>query len=129
MAFSREIRLPFLDHRLVELVFQMPSRMKISDGMTKAILRRTMRSVGLPAAITERHDKKGYPTPFTRWLRTFASAPARERLGALAVRGLADGSALQATLEQHVSGQRDHSAVLWRFLALEAWLRLFLDRG
>jgi asparagine synthase (glutamine-hydrolysing) len=128
MAFSREIRLPFLDHRLVELMFRMPSRMKIRDGVTKYILRKTMAAQGLPAAIVNRHDKKGYPTPLSHWLRTLAYSQAREMLRSLGSRGLVDGAGLEALLKRHADGHSDDSVALWRFVCLEAWFRVFIDQ-
>ena len=68
MAFSVECRFPFLDHRLVELIFSLPSDYKIRDGVTKYILRESMKKE-LPKEIYARRDKKGFPVPQSRWLR------------------------------------------------------------
>ena len=68
MAFSREVRLPFLDHRLVEFSLSLPSRMLFHDGWSKRVLREAMRGT-VPAAILERRDKVGFATPWTQWLR------------------------------------------------------------
>ena len=62
MAHSREVRLPFLQHDLVEFVFSLPSGMKIKDGFTKWILRRSMEQI-LPGNICWRKDKIGYEPP------------------------------------------------------------------
>ena len=68
MAFSREIRLPFLDYRLVELALSLPNAMKMKDGWTKWILRKVFAG-RLPDAITWRKDKKGFTTPQEKWFR------------------------------------------------------------
>jgi asparagine synthase (glutamine-hydrolysing) len=69
MAHSREVRLPFLDHHLVEFVFRLPEHLLMRDGWTKWILREAFRGV-VPEAITDRIDKLGYMPPQKRWLGT-----------------------------------------------------------
>ena len=67
MAHSREVRLPFLDHNLVEFVFKLPDRLLIRNGWTKWILRAAF-SDFVPGEITWRTDKLGYMPPQARWL-------------------------------------------------------------
>ena len=67
MAHGVEVRLPFLNHELVEFVFSLPSSFKIREGWTKWLLRRAMEDV-LPEAITWRRDKTGYETPQRNWM-------------------------------------------------------------
>jgi asparagine synthase (glutamine-hydrolysing) len=69
MAHSREVRLPFLDHNLVEFVFSLPERLLIRDGWTKWVLRQAFRGV-VPEPILNRVDKLGYEPPQQRWLGT-----------------------------------------------------------
>lgn len=67
MAHGREVRLPFLDHNLVEFVFSLPSNLKIHDGWTKWLLRKTM-DKKLPDEIVWRKDKIGYEPPQQQWM-------------------------------------------------------------
>jgi asparagine synthase (glutamine-hydrolysing) len=67
MAQSREVRLPFLDHNLVEFVFKLPDRFLVRSGWTKWILREAFRDF-VPAEISDRVDKLGYMPPQQRWL-------------------------------------------------------------
>jgi len=67
MAHSREVRLPFLSHDLVEFVFSLPPWFKIYEGWSKFILRDSMKDL-LPEKIAWRKDKIGYQTPQERWL-------------------------------------------------------------
>lgn len=67
MAHSREIRLPFLDHELVEFVFSLPANFKIRKGWTKWLLREAMKDK-LPPEITWRKDKTGFEPPQQEWL-------------------------------------------------------------
>lgn len=68
MAFSREIRLPYLSHELVEFIFSLPNEMKIHDGWTKYILRKSMHDL-IPEFITWRINKLGYQPPIETWLK------------------------------------------------------------
>ncbi|MEI7803118.1 MAG: asparagine synthase-related protein, partial [Bacteroidota bacterium] len=68
MAFSREIRLPFLSHELVEFIFSLPTEMKINNGWTKFILRKSMEEI-IPGSIAWRIDKLGYQPPINSWLQ------------------------------------------------------------
>src|SRR6185436_7453762 len=67
MAHSREIRLPFLDHELVEFIFSLPANFKIRSGWTKWLLRQTMKDE-LPNEIVWRKDKTGFEPPQQQWL-------------------------------------------------------------
>ena len=68
MAHSREVRLPFLDHNLVEFVFKLPDRFLVRDGWTKWIAREAFRDF-VPPEISNRVDKLGYMPPQDRWLQ------------------------------------------------------------
>jgi asparagine synthase (glutamine-hydrolysing) len=69
MAHSREVRLPFLSHKLVEFVFSLPNEFKINKGWTKFILRTAMQPT-LPRSINWRVDKIGYEPPQAQWLKS-----------------------------------------------------------
>ena len=67
MAHGRELRLPFLSHQLVKFIFSLPSTLKMHEGFTKYILRKTMNGV-LPNEIVWRKDKVGYEPPQKQWM-------------------------------------------------------------
>jgi asparagine synthase (glutamine-hydrolysing) len=69
MANSIEVRLPFLDHHLVEYVFSLPMTHVYSQGKTKYILRESMKNV-LPDSIYNRTDKIGFAPPQDSWMKT-----------------------------------------------------------
>jgi asparagine synthase (glutamine-hydrolysing) len=128
MAFGREVRLPYLDHRLVELAFSLPAPMKLHDGWTKRVLRQAMRAY-LPDAVRLRRDKIGYAPPQARWLRgplaewaadTFASQP-------FADRGWYDPASVRSMWSAFRAGDDRPEADLWRFLSVEGWARRFVD--
>jgi asparagine synthase (glutamine-hydrolysing) len=68
MAHSREVRLPFLNHELVAFVFSLPSSLKIRQGWSKWLLRKSMEN-NLPSAIVWRKEKVGFEPPQQTWMR------------------------------------------------------------
>jgi len=67
MAHAVEVRLPFLEHRLVEFLFSLPPDLKIHNGWTKWLLRRTVEKM-LPNQIVWRKDKIGFEPPQKKWM-------------------------------------------------------------
>jgi asparagine synthase (glutamine-hydrolysing) len=68
MAFSREARLPFLSHKLVEFSFSLPNHLKVDGGWTKYLMRVALKDL-MPDKITWRKDKIGYETPQYTWMK------------------------------------------------------------
>lgn len=68
MSWSREIRLPFLDYRLVELLLSLGPQWKLRDGWTKWVFRKAMEDY-LPQSIVWRKDKQGFTLPHGEWLK------------------------------------------------------------
>jgi asparagine synthase (glutamine-hydrolysing) len=128
MAHSVEARLPFLDHRLVELCFALPASARIENGRTKAILRAALRD-RLPQAIVERRDKIGFQTPETAWLRGELRSVVADVVGSssLAERGYVKPARLREIAHAHAEGDDTHTSDLWRCVNLELWLRRFVD--
>jgi asparagine synthase (glutamine-hydrolysing) len=120
MAFSIESRVPFLDHRLVDLCFAMPNEHKIYRGETKRVLRAAMRGI-VPDPVLDRKDKTGFITPgHIAWLR-----------GALS--HLIDGdwkdldwaidrTALNEVLSAYKRGDNSNALFVWRLAMLRAFL-------
>ncbi|MES1224461.1 MAG: asparagine synthase-related protein, partial [Bacteroidota bacterium] len=71
MAHGCEVRLPFLDHNLVEFIFSLPADFKIRQGWTKWILRKSVNEK-LPADITWRKNKVGFEPPQRQWMQNIA---------------------------------------------------------
>jgi len=118
MANSLEVRSPLLDHKLMELVAQMPSDIKLNNGQGKYIFKRALRTV-LPESILAR-PKQGFALPVAEWfrgeLREFAHRAlfqARDEL--------LNGAFLMRCWNQHQRGQRDWSPLLWSALMFRTW--------
>ncbi|MEP2026288.1 MAG: asparagine synthase (glutamine-hydrolyzing) [Reichenbachiella sp.] len=78
MANSLEVRVPFLDHELVDFVFRLPEEMKINGSFRKRILQDTYRSI-LPSELYNR-PKKGFEIPLLDWLKTSLKNELNENL-------------------------------------------------
>jgi asparagine synthase (glutamine-hydrolysing) len=128
MAHSLEARVPFLDYRLVELVFSLGSAELIDHGRTKAVLRRALDSL-LPPLVRDRVDKLGFVTPEGRWLRGPLGELAADVFASrsFADRGFVDAAAARRRLERHRRGELEAGFELWRALNLELWARSYLD--
>lgn len=129
MAASREVRLPYLDHRLVEYVFSIPSAQIMRGATTKHILRAAAKGL-IPDAIGGRRDKQGYAPPEAAWLAGPLRAWATEVLQSpeFAARPWTDASRIQRFWEQFLAGRRGLHGKIWRWLSLEYWARVYLDR-
>jgi asparagine synthase (glutamine-hydrolysing) len=122
MAHSLEIRCPFLDRRVVELAFRIPSR-RHQQGTTGKVLLRKLAARRLPAG-TAHLPKRGFTVPIGAWIRGPYAARYREEVLSpnARVRGLLDVSCLDRWFEEHRMGTADHSYSLWAIWVLERWL-------
>lgn len=125
MAQSIENRPPFLDHELVELAFQVPSRLKIRDGEVKWILRQIAHQV-LPETIAQR-KKLGFTVPLDEWFKGGLRDYSHDLLlgNDSFVGTYLDRDFVAALLRDHRSGRRNEEMRLWNLLGLEVWHRCF----
>ena len=123
MAHSLEVRVPLLDHRLVEWASSLPPGLKLRGGTGKYIFKKTLEP-DLPHDVLYR-AKMGFRVPLAAWLRGPLAQRAREalRTGAIAECGYFEPAMLDRLMRQHASGRHDHSATLWSLLTLDAFLR------
>lgn len=121
MACGVEVRVPFLDHELVEAAFSIDSRVIFAGGERKALLKRTA-SAWLPDEVLTAR-KQGFGAPLGPWMRAGLSHLARRALpdGSLVGRGVLDGSAVPGFLES--ARPKD----VWLLLVAELWARRWLD--
>ena len=121
MAHSLEVRVPLLDHRVVESAWALPLDMRIRAGRTKWPLRAVL-ARRVPPALTER-PKRGFAQPIGAWLRGPLRGWAGDLLSAasLDATGLVHVAPVQRLWREHLSGRTDHHAALWTVLVLQAW--------
>jgi asparagine synthase (glutamine-hydrolysing) len=129
MAFSLEARLPFLDFRLVEYIFSLPSDLKIKEGVTKVVLRNAMRGT-LPEEVRNRYDKMGFVTPEDIWFRTVLKNKIYEIISSksFAERGYFVLDRVKEAFEGYCKGKKSIGSTIWRWVNLELWFRTFIDR-
>jgi asparagine synthase (glutamine-hydrolysing) len=122
MAHSIEIRLPFLDYRLVEFGIRLPPSARVAAGETKRVLRQHLRGVG-HHEIADRGDKKGFPTPAIDWLAADGGRILREVLLDRDARtsAIVDARALERAIARHAGGRHTAGEALYALLATELW--------
>ncbi len=122
MAASLEARCPFLDHRMVEFAWRLPSAVKVREGQGKWLLRRILRRY-LPKKLYER-PKQGFNVPIGTWLTGPLHGWARELLDAPRIRrdGFLDARQVESCWQEHQSGRADRARELWAILMVQAWL-------
>ena len=127
MATSLEARVPFLDHRMVDFAFSLPSEWKWGDGRGKKILRDAF-GPGLPPSVLAR-PKAGFPVPLARWFREDLREFVADTLLSESVgrRGVLNPAAVRRVVEDHAAGRRDYRREIWTLLNLELWYRIFID--
>ncbi len=127
MAASLELRVPFLDHRFLELAATMPSKYRNKNFQSKYILKKAMEPY-LDNEILYR-KKQGFPTPLAIMFQGDLKDYVKDIiLSTQAInRGYFDLKEINEIFDQHVKGVRDHHKILWQLLVLELWHREFID--
>lgn len=125
MAASLELRPPFLDHRLVELAFSLPSRLKVRGRTTKWVVKEVARR-HLPPEIVDRR-KVGFRVPLDAWFRGELESMAWDLLTSSnsIVSSLMDSRPVRQLLERHRSGRANEEMRIWTLLCLEVWHDVF----
>jgi asparagine synthase (glutamine-hydrolysing) len=123
MAASLELRPPFLDHRVAELAFSLPSNVKVRGGTTKWVVKEVARQ-HLPADVVDR-PKSGFKVPLDAWFRDGLKDMAFDLLTGPSsfVGATFDRAAVAKLLDGHSSGDRNEQPRIWTLLSLEVWHR------
>jgi asparagine synthase (glutamine-hydrolysing) len=129
-AFGMENFLPFLDHRLVEFMFRVPTALKYDAGVSKRLLRLAMKGV-MPEETRTRVKKTGWNAPAHRWF----AGPGRDQLlemihsSEFRARGIYNLAEVERLLAEHHEittrglNRENHMMFLWQLVNLELWLR------
>jgi asparagine synthase (glutamine-hydrolysing) len=127
MANSVELRVPLLDHVLLEFAASLPPNFKLRGLSSKYILKKAL-SKNIPRAIRNR-KKAGFPVPYRSWLQhdlkdlVWGVLTDRKTIN----RGYFRREAIEALLEANSNG-RDYSKEIFALLSLELWQRAFLEQ-
>lgn len=128
MAWSLELRVPFLDPELVRLAFRIPFRQKLNRHGTKQILRHAFADL-----IPEENrliPKKGFNLPLGAWMRTRFDRYFDELLPRDYVEreGIFNHAAIARLREEHRRGERDNGYELFAILIFDTWYRKYITR-
>jgi asparagine synthase (glutamine-hydrolysing) len=126
MAHSLEVRVPLLDHKLVEFAATIPPEMNLGGGGGKLLFKKAMRGI-LPDAVIDR-PKRGFAVPLASWFRGEMEGFARDVLLSRRCkeRGILNVSYVEHLLDLHRRG-RPLDFQLWTLIAFEMWCRTFVD--
>jgi asparagine synthase (glutamine-hydrolysing) len=121
MAVALEARVPFLDHKLVELILPQSQAVKIGAGSPKRLLKEALTGV-LPDQILQR-PKQGFPAPVAQWFRTITPAAVRTRIMDMELvrDGFLDRGEIEALLHECDRGWTSGSVRLWLLFNLAYW--------
>ncbi len=128
MAFGIELRIPFLDHRLIEFALSLPPSFYFLDGLTKGIVRRALN--GVMDKDVRLAQKRSIQAPQGQWLR---EEPMRSYLVDLiesrefSERGIFDVPKCRAAYEKFCAGAFENSFFVWQWINVEEWFRTFID--
>ncbi len=127
MANSLEVRVPLLDHRLVELAASIPAATKVQGNTTKHIMKNAFRDF-LPQSVIDRR-KQGFGIPLNLWMQKELTEFTREILLDPCVkrRGILNHKTVERMLKATSAKKCNYARELWTILMLELWCRQFLD--
>jgi asparagine synthase (glutamine-hydrolysing) len=126
MAKSLELRVPFLDHRILEFAARLPTSRKLRGFQTKHLLKQALQAQ-VPEEIRKR-KKTGFPVPYERWLADASLGSVRDLLldEAAVGRGYFQRREIEALLDRNAR-QGDLPREIFGLVVLELWHRLFVD--
>ena len=121
MKKALEVRVPFLDHRVVELAFQMPGSMKLRGLKRKYILLETFKDL-LPPSLLHR-PKQGFEVPISAWLKKDLNYMLEEYLSpqVLKEQSIFNPEVVEGLKRDHLQNRRDTSWLLWNLIVFQFW--------
>lgn len=126
MSTSLEVRVPFLDHELIEFTGKLPGWFKLKGFTTKYILRQAIRGL-VPDQVVNR-GKQGYSLPVKNLLRGQLRPLMEDLLPASPlVLDFLEPAQVRRLMDQHLAGTHNHNHVLWALINAALWHRRFLE--
>jgi asparagine synthase (glutamine-hydrolysing) len=125
MAASIELRVPFLDYRLVELATSFPSSYKIKNGSGKYILKKSVKDI-LPNEIINR-KKMGFPVPVNDWFSKELFPAIHQLLKDSQVSDWININSIEIILKRHLNGSEDNGKLIMSLLVFAMWEKTYLN--
>ena len=127
MSVSLEGREPFLDHRLIEFVAQLPEELKIKNGDKKYLLKQIVHEY-VPKELMER-PKMGFGIPVFNWLRNDLKYYAEEYMSEkdFAKHGLFKKEGIQNIMLRFYKGDKNYDSLFWYLLMFQMWYKKWMD--
>lgn len=127
MQNGLEVRVPFLDHQVVELAFSIPGHLKLRGGETKYLLKKAFQDL-LPKELRGR-PKAGFEIPISQWLRGDLSFLVQEYLSREKIRsqGIFVPEAIERLIRDHMNRRRDTAWMLWSLIVFGYWFDTYID--
>ena len=127
MHHALEVRVPFIDHKLMEFCATIPPKMKMKRMQKKHLLKKAVRDL-LPADVI-RHRKQGFVGPMTQWLkedlREYVKTTLSDRN--LKRHGLLNAGMVQQVLKEHLAGKEIHDTLIWSILIFQKWYDMYIE--
>ncbi len=130
MAYSKELRLPFLDKRLIELGLSLPLELLFKDGLTKSVIREAF--LGIMDNRVLLAQKRSIQAPQGKWLKI---QPMKSYVYSIlnsksfAQRGLFNIDACKKAYDDYCNGEIKNSFFIWQWINIEEWFRVFVDKN
>ena len=123
MSNSLEVRVPILDHKVIELAFKIPFHMKINNNNQKIIFKDSLKSILPPEII--KHKKQGFNMPISSWFKDSLNDYIKDILFSknAKIYDYLNISYVKEIVNNHDLGFRNYSAKIWSLLVLEEWLK------
>jgi asparagine synthase (glutamine-hydrolysing) len=129
MWHSLEVRVPFLDHKLVEFCATIPNGLKVKGREKKYLLKKAVANL-LPAEVIN-HRKQGFDSPMTKWLQTDLKPFVLDVLSNknLSKHGLFNIETVNTILSEHFNRVEIHDKLIWSLMIFQIWYELYLERN
>jgi len=129
MLHSLEVRVPFLDHKVMEFCATIPATFKIKGLQKKYLLKKAVAHL-VPREILGK-KKQGFVGPMPLWLRHELKEYVRDTLSEanLKIHGYLNSPSVARILDEHFSRRKRHDTLIWALLSFQVWYQLYMGKG
>jgi asparagine synthase (glutamine-hydrolysing) len=127
MHHSLEVRVPFIDHKVIELCARIPPNMKIKASQKKYLLKKAVRPL-LPDQVID-HRKQGFVGPMTQWLKKDLKKFTLDILSKENIEtvGVLNHAVVQDIVKSHFEGKEIHDTLIWAMLVFQRWHQIYIQ--